>query len=72
MFPKTENNQSNRQNDTKKLKLNYVFFFRITTDLSYWFQKGKVVSGQAGEDGDFIQLRVVQERVCIVEITILK
>ena len=71
MFPKTENNQSNRQNDTKKLKLIYVFF-RITTNLSYWFQKGNVVSGQAGEDGDFIQLRVVQERVCIVETNILK
>ena len=71
MFPETENKQSKRQNDTKKLKLIYVFF-RIAMDLPYRFRKDNVVSGQAGEDGDFIQLRVVQERVRIVEITILK
>ena len=49
-----------------------IIFFRIAMNLTERVRKGKMVSGQVGEDADFSQFRVVKERVCIVENTILK
>ena len=39
-------------------------------DLPYRKRKGNMVSGQAGEDGDFVQLRAVREQVREVKVTI--
>ena len=33
-------------------------------DLPYRKRKPNIVPGQAGEDGDFVQLRIVREKVC--------
>ena len=37
-------------------------------DLPYRKRKSNLVSGQAGEDGDFVQLRMVREQVSRLEI----
>ena len=39
-------------------------------DLPYRKRKGNMVAGQAGEDGDFVQLRAVREQVREVKVRV--